>query len=237
MSIKLYSYGDSHAAGQELGTVPDLGKAWLKENFGVNSRYDIDQKTYNTKVRPAWENYIRGRSCNAKLSYAGQFAKLLDVELIDRAIPGSSNDWSVMRLLEDLPKLNKDDIVLFSVCTPTRFISGRGEGITRTQIQWQPLKVQRVLYKYGPNEKSYNIWNQGLIHLIKSIPCKTYIIKTNKDSIKVKGQDTTRNLLLTKTSFTQFALKKAGHDDIRYPVGHIHEAYHRLYAEYLEGLV
>lgn len=236
MSVKLYSYGDSHAAGHELGTAPDLGKAWLKENFGTSSRYDIDEKTYNTKVRPAWEKFISGRSCNPQLSYAGQLAKILDIELVDRAIPGSSNDWSAMRLLEDLPKLNKDDIVLFSICTPTRFLSGRGEGITRTQIQWQPPKVQKILYEYGPHENSYNIWNQGLIHLVKSIPCITHVIKTNKDRIKVKGQDTSRHLLLTETSFTQFANNKAGHIDIRYPVGHIHEAYHTLYAEYLREI-
>lgn len=233
MPVKLYSYGDSHAAGHELGTAPDLGKAWLKENFRVDNRCELDQTTYNTKVRPAWDSFIKGRTCNPRLSYAGELAKLLDITLVNRAVPGSSNDWSAMRLLEDLPKIAKNDIVLFSVCTPNRFMSGRGEDVTRTQLQWQPIKVQRILYEYGPHENSYNIWNQGIVHLVNNLPFTTYIINTTKDNIEVKGHDTTKNLFLTETSFTEFSIETAGHDDIRYPVGHIHESYHKLYAEYL----
>jgi hypothetical protein len=229
MSVKLYSYGDSHAAGHELGTAPDLGKAWLKENFGTSSRYDIDEKTYNTKVRPAWEKFIRGRTCNPQLSYSGQLAKILDIELVDRAIPGSSNDWSAMRLLEDLPNIKADDLVLFSVCTPERFLSGQGTDVTRTQIQWQPEKIQRVLYQYGPSDKSFNLWTQAIVHMIKNIS-NCLVIKTTDNSLDVNGHDTTDIKL---ESFTQFALRTAGHEDIRYPVGHIHEDYHKMYAEYL----
>ena len=233
MPIKLYSYGDSHAAGHELGSASDLGKAWLKEHYGVEHRDHLDPTVYHKIVRPAWIKYIKDNKCNPTLSYAGQLAKMIDAELVDRAIPGSSNDWSAMRLLEDLSRITADDIVLFSICTPARFLSGKGEDEVRTQIHWQPMKVQRILYEYGPHDNSFNIWNQGLIHLISNITHDPIIIKTNDDSIEVKGQDTTYNLLFTETSFTQFAFNKAGHDDIRYPAGHIHEDYHKLYAEYL----
>jgi len=229
MPIKLYSYGDSHAAGHELGSAPDLGKAWLKENYGVENRGHLDPIVYHNIVRPAWNEYIKDNKCNPTLSYAGQLAKMIDAELVDRAIPGSSNDWSAMRLLEDLTHIKADDIVLFSICTPERFLSGQGEDVTRTQIQWQPEKIQRILFQYGPSDKSFNLWTQSIFHMVKNIS-NSLIVKTTDNNIEVNGIDTTN---INLESFTQFALRTAGHNDIRYPVGHIHEDYHKLYAEYL----
>ena len=235
MSIKLYSYGDSHAAGHELGSDPNLGKAWLKENFGFEDRQKAKKQRgeeYFSKVKNKWLAHIKNH-CNAELSYAGQYANLIGAELVNRAVPGSSNDWSAIRLLEDLENITSDDIVMFSLCTHERFLSGQGEDVTRTQVQWQPLKVQRILYKYGPSGKSFALWTQAIVHMVKNI-ANTIIIKTTDVDISVNGVET---INVTAQPFSQFAMYTAGHDDIRYPAGHIHEHYHKLYAEYLKDLI
>lgn len=242
--MKLWSYGDSHAAGHELGSVDDLGAAWIKQTYGYNSRDELRRKKgldfYHTYVRQKWSSYIEnkcstlvnGTPCSPELSYAGEFSKLVGAELINRAVPGSSNDFSMLRLIRDVDKIGKNDIVMFSLVTPMRFLSGAGEEHVRTQIHWQPKKVQKVLYHYGPGDNSFNLWTQAVAHMIKGLFPNVIILKTNNDNISVEDIDTTKNLLFTEKDFTQFAFNNSSRQ-IRYVLGHIDEKYHKLYAEHL----
>ena len=55
--MKLWSYGDSHALGAELGTehAHDLAKGWLKEQFNYDdrnqARNDLGVEKYNIKIK------------------------------------------------------------------------------------------------------------------------------------------------------------------------------------------
>lgn len=242
--MKLWSYGDSHAAGHELGSVDDLGASWIKKTYGYNDRDELRHKKgldfYHTYVRQKWSSYIEnkcstlvyGTPCSPELSYAGEFSKLIGAELINCAVPGSSNDFSMLRLFRDLDKIDKNDIVMFSLVTPMRFLSGAGEEHVRTQIQWQPKKIQKVLYNYGPGDISFNLLAQGLIHTIKSLFPNAIILKTNNDDISVESVDTTTNLLFTENNFTEFVSNNST-EQFRYVLGHIDEKYHKLYAQHL----
>jgi hypothetical protein len=242
---KLWSYGDSHAAGHELGSVDDLGSSWIEKNYSYRDRDElIDKKGldfYYNHVKQPWANYIENKCstlinstpCSPELSYAGEFSKLIEAEFVNRAVPGASNVLSMIKLLEDLEQVQKNDIVLFSLVTPHRFISGDGEEHVRTQIHWEPKKIQKVLYQYGPSDSSFNVWTQGIAHMVKSLHSNSIIIKTNDDNIDVNNIDTTKKLLYTDQSFTQYCYRNSTSTKIRYVSGHIHEQYHKLYADYL----
>lgn len=244
VKIKLWSYGDSHAAGHELGSDADLGASWLLENYGSANRQDIvkklGQQKYNDTVKKRWHEHIKhktsgdvfGTPCSPELSYAGQLAKLLGYEYINNAVPGSSNDYSVLRFIRDLPNIGKKDLVVFSAVTPTRFLHSKDEIYTRTQIQWLPEKVQKTFFDYGPNDKSFSLWSQGLIHLVKNSHKKTLFLRTCRhDTYPVEGVDTTETFF-PLNDFTTYSFEKYG-SDIRYVGGHIHERCHLDYARYV----
>src|SRR6056300_1253380 len=107
--MKLWSYGDSHAAGHELGTkyTHDLGASWFaSEGWHSNDtsttvrnvcRNRLGVEKYNKTIKQKWYKHINNK-CTPSLSYAGILADRLGIELINRAEPGSSNSLSIYKM-------------------------------------------------------------------------------------------------------------------------------------------
>ena len=124
--MRVWNYGDSHAAGQELGSAYDCGKSWIQENLGFENRTEavetLGTSKYRVIVKDKWYNYLRdnkkcsttinGAPCSPEMSYAGAIARHYDVELITRAEPGASNDYSVGKMISDKKHWAVDDIIM-----------------------------------------------------------------------------------------------------------------------------
>jgi hypothetical protein len=121
--MKLWNYGDSHAARHEPDSANDIGLSWLKDATGVNSRLEAKEKlgkNYKHLVKDKWYKYIRegnrcstlleGSPCSPELSYAGIVTRNIEATLMTRARPGAINDLSILRMFEDYNKWHKDDL-------------------------------------------------------------------------------------------------------------------------------
>lgn len=244
--MKIWNYGDSHAAGHELGSADDRGAAWLKEMTGCDSRLGAIKKLgdrYATIVKSRWYRYLRDNNktstligyapCSPELTYAGNIAAYYNAELVTRAEPGASNDFSVSRMIADCIDWEDDDIVMLGIVTPLRFMPNYDKTRHNHQWQWFDAEIQEVFSEYGPDRDAYNIWTQGLVHLAKSLHPNVVCLRTTMDDISINNVDTTIDLLDAKLSLTEFANKTYPHKDMRYPGGHFHESVHNAYAEYL----
>lgn len=240
--MTLWSYGDSHAAGHELGSVSDLGKSWLKENYGFDSRIEAREKLgskYTDTIRNKWYDYLNTimpktnpRHCNPELSYANIFAQKIGHGFANRAKPGSSNDYISYLLFTDKEKWDKDDIIMMSIVTPKRFMPKYNIRVRNHQIHWLPFSVQEVFEKHGPSDESFNIWNQGLVHMMKTFHNNTIILSTTDDDRSVLGFDSTRDIIDIPLSLTAF-VEQNWEEDMRYLGGHFHEDCHKEYGNYL----
>jgi len=244
--MKLWSYGDSHAAGHELGTkyAHDLGASWFASE-GWHSddpgttvrnvcRNRLGVEKYNKIIKQKWYKHI-DRQCMPELSYSGILAKRLGAELINRAEPGSSNSLSIYKMYQDYNQYQPEDIVLFSVVTPLRYIPANDIKATNHQIHWLPARQAEVLWDVGPHEVCFRLQTHGYIQLAKSLHSRCYTLKTINEDMAVLEKDIELDIPL---SFYQLAEQHVndpenGIDPYRYPGGHLHESLHQAYAEYL----
>jgi hypothetical protein len=88
--MKIWAYGDSFTAGDQ--DLPDHGDSDL--NVLKRNRYEV--------------------------SWAAQLAKILDCELTNRAVPGTSNFPQIDMLVSDLPNINTNDLIFFGITSPLR---------------------------------------------------------------------------------------------------------------------
>ena len=239
--MRVWSYGDSHAAGHELGTIHqrDLGESFLNSlGFYKDSsnparriaRHKLGIDQYNKLVKEKWYNHINN-VCTPELSYAGEFSKLLGYEFINRAEPGSSNSLNIYKLYQDLDKFENDDLILFSVVTPFRFIPGSDINKTNHQVHWLPDSIAKTLWEYGPHEVCFKLQTHGYIHLLKNLPQKTIILKTVDDDVSVNEINPSFDLSLSFSGHV--GTYSSNIDDLRYPGGHFHESCHKKFAEFI----
>lgn len=244
--MKLWNYGDSHAAGHELGTVysDDLGERWFNSIGWYSNdpgttvrnvcRNKLGVEKYIKKIRTQWYKHINSQ-CTPELSYAGLLAKRLGAELINRAEPGSSNSLNIYKMYQDFNQYQPDDIILFSVVTPLRYIPANDITATNHQIHWLPAHQAEVLWDEGPHEVCFRLQTHGYIQLAKSLHSRCYTLKTVNDDMAVLEKDIELDIPL---SFYQLTEQHVDHlengiDHYRYPGGHLHESLHQAYAEYL----
>lgn len=228
--MTLWSYGDSHAAGHELGTFGDLGEKFLMSHFGVKNRTDYIEKygneKYKTVLYPFVSLHTHGRDVNPHLSYAGELSKILLMPLRSRAVPGCGMDHQVALFFEDLDSINSDDVVLFTLSSVYRYYSENGR---HTKLLEHPYIVTD-----GPCNDTWKLWRQGLIILLNQIsPCKIIFVETNTDdSCTVKEKNFAKGLQnLFHTGFINYAFQKPY--NVQYPLGHIHEDIHKEYSNLL----
>lgn len=246
--MRLWSYGDSHAAGHELGAVTDLGRSWIREHSGFESRTMardlLGTTAYQELVRECWYDYLfeimpnaNPDACTPELSFAGQYAKLCNAELINRAMPGSSNDYIVRRMLQDMDKWLDDDIVVVCHVDETRYMPHHDLDALNYKTYNLPTKIQRVMLDNGPSDMSYLLWNQGLVALMKCMRPDAIIVYSTGSSLAVEGVDITERLRTVPLSFTDFVKSKWDAEEMRYPGGHFDEICHQEYAEYINKTI
>ena len=112
----IYSFGDSHVAGDELCSpeVPELIE-YLKtvECDSITGAVKMPQQNLDkisTKVRELYKSYYTNQSINFKLlesqkSFSSQLSKLLDCSFDNYAENGSSNLQSYVKFCNTLPKI------------------------------------------------------------------------------------------------------------------------------------
>ena len=244
--MRLWSYGDSHAAGHELGSSPDLGREWLKKTVGFDSRLEAKEKLggkYTEIVREKWYDHLENvmplsdpRHCNPSLSYAGVLSQELECDFINRAKPGSSNDYMAYRMLQDMKEWMPEDIILISVVTPYRFMPKHNLEKMNYQLHWLPFNIQNTFDKYGASNESILLWNQGLVTMMKAMHIGSVVCFTTDDDMSVLGENMSnyvRDIPLSLSSFVAHNYE----DDMRYLGGHFHEDCHMAYAEYIKGYI
>lgn len=248
VQVRLWSYGDSHAAGHELGAVTDLGHSWIKENSGFEDRTMardlLGTYKYQELVRERWYDYLfeimpdaNPDACTPELSFAGQYAKLRDVEFINRAMPGSSNDSIVRRMLQDMDKWDVNDIVMVCHVDESRYMPQHNLDASNYKTHNLPTKVQRVMLDNGPSDMSYLLWNQGLVALMKCIRPNAIVVYSTGNSLAVEDVDLTERLRSVPLSFTDFVKTKWDAEEMRYPGGHFDEICHQEYAKYIKEII
>jgi hypothetical protein len=235
--MKIWSYGDSHAAGHELGTKysDTVGLDYIHQ-LGYESRRAakkaLGDKKYNNTIKQTWYKDIDYK-CNPSLSYAGQLAKMSNKELINRAEPGSSNCLNILKMYKDVDEWHSTDTILFSVATPLRYMPAYDNTVTNYQIHWLPKKIAEILWKYGPHDICVKLQAHGHINTARSMHPNIIILKTQNHEMAV-------NRILPKInvplSFTEFTVQNFEIEKCRYPGGHLHEDCHTAYAEYMNNL-
>jgi hypothetical protein len=241
--MRLWSYGDSHAAGHELGVVDDLGRAWLKEHTGYDHRLSARENLgdrYNDYVKNKWYDYVESilvdaspTQCSPHLSYAGKYAEKLNVEFINRAVPGAGNDMILRRMFHDIALWNEDDYILVTHVDYDRYMPQHDTSKLNYKSYNLPFKVQDTFEQYGPSEISFKLWNQGIVSLMKSLHPNTKLISSVPTDMTVDDVNTIDKLRALPMSFTEFVQSKWDAEDMRYPGGHFHEECHEKFAEYL----
>lgn len=233
----LWSYGDSHAAGHELGTEfnHDLGKSWLRSIGYENrnkARNQLGVNNYNKLVKQKWYEEIN-HLCTPSLSYAGQLSEMLSYNFINRATPGSSNSLNILKMYQDQHNWQSDDLILFSVVTPFRFIPAKGLDESNHQVHWLPKHIAKVLLEDGPHEICFRLQTHGYIHTIRNLHNNTCILQTVSDDISVENIYPKFDIAL---SFTEFVARHYNKDvdNFRYPGGHLHESCHTAYAKFIK---
>lgn len=88
--MKIWAYGDSFTAGDQ--DIPRQGDSEL--NVLKKNRYEV--------------------------SWAAQLSKMLNCDLKNRAVSGTSNFPQIDMLVADLPNINTDDLVFFGITSPLR---------------------------------------------------------------------------------------------------------------------
>lgn len=249
--MALWSYGDSHAAGHELCRIEDLGQSWIQQNYGYSNRLqakrEMGLERYQKEVRSQWYDFLRqeqlcstklGNSpCSPELSFAGQLASQLKVTLNNRAIPGSSNDQILFKMLEDRNCWGDQDKVIVSVVTPHRFAPQCEPEKRNFQLHTMPKKAQDVFLEYGPWEETFKLWSQGLIYLAAQLHKNIYLVRTTEADYRCQDIDLSSQLFVSPMSFVKFVQTEFGGKDLRYPGGHFSEKAHSKFADYLISLI
>lgn len=241
--MRLWSYGDSHAAGHELGAVSDLGRHWLAENAGYLHRTDARNtlgKDYEELIKNKWYDYLveimpnsEPRICSPNLSFAGIIAEKLNRTLINRAVPGASNDLIVRRMIEDIDSWKSSDIILVCFVNSDRYMPEHNIDQLNYKSHNLPFNIQYMFEKHGPSRMSFKLWNQGLIQLMQSLSNNVKLVSSVEVDIEVEGFDVSKNLTNGLMSLTKFVGTKWETEEMRYPGGHFAEVCHEEYANYL----
>ena len=176
------------------------------------------------------------KHCTPELSYASKLSQKMGHEFVNRAKPGSSNDYISYLMFKDKEKWDDGDIILTSIVTPKRFMPKQDKRIRNHQIHWLPFKIQEVFELYGPSDESFNLWNQGLVHLMKSMNKNVVTVFTTDDDMAVENLNTTTHVRDIPLSLTAF-VEQHYEDDMRYLGGHFHEDCHEAFADYMYNIL
>jgi len=138
-------------------------------------------------------------------------------------------------MYQDFKKYQPEDIVLFSVVTPLRFIPANDITATNHQIHWLPDHQAEVLWDVGPHEVCFRLQTHGYIQLARSLHSQCYTLKTINEDMTVLEKDIELDIPLSFYQLTEHHVNdpENGIDSYRYPGGHLHESLHVAYAEYL----
>jgi hypothetical protein len=135
-------------------------------------------------------------------------------------------------MYQDQHNWQSNDLILFSVVTPFRFIPAKGLEEHNHQVHWLPNHIAKVLLTDGPHEICFRLQTHGYIHTLRNLHKNTCILQTVSDDISVENIYPKFDIALSFTDFVAHHYNKDA-DDFRYPGGHFHESCHIAYAEYL----
>jgi len=245
---KLWSYGDSHAAGHELGNwwSESCGREWLRQHHGFVDRENairvIGQDRYRQVVKEEWYAHLDGSTgrYHPAMSYAGELAQLLDYELVNYAKSGNSNSHSMQQITDHSWQWHRDDIVLFSVVTFHRYISASDPEKRNHQRHWLDPDAADIMMTHGPHDDCFKLQTLAYIKMVESMHPNVITLQTVSEDITV-GRIGPQFLI--RDSFTDFVennLDKwdtgflySQSEDLRYPGGHFHEDCHKEYAKHI----
>ena len=140
----------------------------------------------------------------------------------------------MLKMYEDKEQWNSDDIVLFSVVTPLRYIPADNIKSMDHQVHWLPDKAAKIMYKWGPHNICFNLQTHGYMTMSKVMHQNMYTLQTVSDDISVNGFTPKFDI---EISFAKYVEENFATDNYRYPGGHLHEDCHVAYANYLHEAI
>lgn len=244
---KVWSYGDSHAAGHELGNwwSSSVGRDWIQNEYGLPNRERLQRSLgpdkYRNVVKEIWYEHLEDTTgrCRPEFSYAGELARLMLYDLVDRAAPGNSNSQSIDAMYQDYLQWKRDDIVLFSVVTSRRFMPASDRYKRNHQAHWLEPDDADTMMQHGPHDIDYKLQTQAYIKLAESMHPNMITLQTTDEDL---SHHNIGPLFTIRDNFTTWIYENwdehfrhlgGGPEDGRYPGGHFHEDCHALYAKHI----
>jgi hypothetical protein len=233
MCGKLWTFGDSHTAGQELGTgltSHDIDR-WVKSITSFNNHLEAEQMMsateYALKIMMPWDCYIK-ECFSPELSYAGILAKNKKLNLNNRAMPGASMDQIFKIFYSTVGEINFDEDEV--IVAPTYF----GRWITQQNKKFNfHLLDDKNLLSYMqlvPCDSTQILYYYSMIFYMQTNYPKIRLVKIYDDHYDY-GIYKKIKFVNDISMFSYF--RDTIHDRTRYPGQHFNEAAHEYFATYI----
>lgn len=232
MKPKLWSFGCSHAAGDELGLSMSYEEVelWVKNITGYNtiseSLHKLGDNRYYKLVMLPWLQKINYQY-NPKLSFAGLLADLLNIELTNYAVSGNSIDNMFEQFLLVEKNINWDkDIVIFSPTSVNRWVNTKGTRVNTDII----MDKKKCYFDFAPRFESQVIYYYSILNYIQTHYNKVKFIKIFNDEINYD--------LHKKINFiNNKSMLKLYKTDKKMPNLHFGEETHKKFAQYIKECI
>ena len=233
MSGKLWTFGDSHTAGVELGTglsIDDVNR-WVKSISKFNSVDEANQMLsepdYISTIMTPWHHYIKYKY-SPELSYAGILAKKNNLELVNCAVPNASMYQIFKIFYSTVDKINfeEDDVLV----APTFY--GRWTTQMNKQFNAHVLdeKIMLSFMHIAPCDRTQILYYYSLIFYMQTIYPKIKIVKIYNDQT---DYDIYKKIKFVNNISMFSYLNKTIHNQTKYPGLHFNEAAHEYFATYV----
>ena len=233
MSGKIWTFGDSHTAGDELGTgllIDDMNR-WVKSISKFNSVSEaknmLSETDYISTIMMPWFHYIEEKY-SPELSYAGILAKNKKLNLINHAVRGASMDQIFKIFYSKVGEINFDEDVV--IVAPTYF--GRWITQQNKKFNFHFLDEKSMLsyMQLAPCDSTQILYYYSIIFYMQTTYPKIKIVKIYDDQPDYEIYKSIK-FVNDISMFSYF--RDTIHDQTRNPGLHFNEAAHMDFATYI----
>jgi hypothetical protein len=233
MSGKLWTFGDSHTAGHELGTglsVSDIN-CWVRSISKFDSHHEaqrvLSNDDYISNIMIPWHHYTN-QKYSPELSYAGLLASENNLQLVNCAVLNASMDQIFRIFNSTVDKINFDeDEVLLA---PTFY----GRWTTQEDMQFNVhfLNESNILsyMQLAPCDSTQVLYYYSMIFYMQTTYPKIKIVKIYDDQPDYEIYKSIK-FVNDVSMFSYF--RDTIHIETQYPAFHFNEAAHEYFATYV----
>lgn len=247
---KLWAFGCSHTQGTEVGIEKYIDPdSWIKSQLG-DTHFQFMSEKQKGMIQRNWLEVLNSiwettdvENEGMKLSFSGRIAEKLGLELKNNAIKGSGADRALHELLKCKDDIDwNNDVVFVGMTYPYRFMveeddrkMNRNLNYAKNHKDKKQRHLHQAMVEFGPTDFSWDAWNSGIYHLIKTQFPNVHIIDTTGKTNKRMKWANSKIVSNTKNlhDFAKYDIIDGIKCYDLYPHYHFKTYAHEHFAEYL----